>query len=913
MSSGNAPAQRARGASQIAPNDPSHSTSSRAQLRALAEVQRRPLLAAQRQSLTSAQLRALTVARHLIEHGVPIFLAEPVLDHEGRWVPTGGVGGYRLPSAWQRTEPDVTVLDRWRPGFALCMVTGHGVDVLDVDPRSGGAESYRDMKAAGAVPCLYGQAASPSAGGHGLMRSLGIRSRDGFMPGLDLKAGVDGHGHGFVFIAPTVRLSKVTGELVPYTWQVEPDLDALDPDDDTGAALAARVAAVRSGTMTTGSAPVAYVGPTYADLTPSRRARVDGHDAALLVGLRSAAADLAALPEGARASTLGMDPAGRPWRTYDPPVGWEAQRGLADLVVYALRRDSTPWLGNDGAGVAALWEASTDPAWRALVEAKLRSQAKYAAERGPLDVPGWWSDEDGANIVTAALGAAAASPVVAGVEGVVVDPEAIELGMAAHFSHSSLAERFAAYYEGRLIHVERRGWLVYVGAAGVWTAIPDKIAAEYVRKWLRSEAKRAIDGLQDAGRIVSTLTRRSTVTDVLTLARGIPALCVEDDQLDADPDLVNTPSGVVHVPTGEVREHDARFLMTRTTRVPYVPGARHPDWDRVLKALRSDAGHWLQRRMGQALTGHPPSDDVVLILQGGGSNAKTTMVEAIVNTIGDYAVKLSETALTAKPGAHPHALMPLRGARLALSEELDDGGVLNMKRIKDATGQQTMKARGMYESDAQWRVSHSLIVTSNYRPKVSETDDGTWRRLLLVVFPYRYRKAHEALETSYDRPADPDLRGRMRSGAEGQHEAVLAWLIEGGAQWYAQGDATVPDSVAQDTAAWRGASDPLRTFLATSVEFDPNGRCLAGDLLLAYNSWAQDTGRPTVSDAELAARLADHPLAATHGIVKRRTTAAQGITRWAGGGDFLAQTGGKPNVWFGIRFPDSDPLTSKNA
>ena len=37
----------------------------------------------------------------------------------------------------------------------------------------------------------------------------------------------DGGGHGFAFIAPTVRRSKVTGETVAYRWVTPPDLDTL--------------------------------------------------------------------------------------------------------------------------------------------------------------------------------------------------------------------------------------------------------------------------------------------------------------------------------------------------------------------------------------------------------------------------------------------------------------------------------------------------------------------------------------------------------------------------------------------------------------------------------------------------------------------------------------------------------------
>src|SRR6185312_2457672 len=83
---------------------------------------------------------------------------------------------------------------------------------------------------------------TPSGGDHWLLAPTGLRkatgATGGFLAGLDLQAGAaDGQGRGFVWIAPTVRRSKVDGELRAYEWVTEPDFEALDAaiaEDDTG-------------------------------------------------------------------------------------------------------------------------------------------------------------------------------------------------------------------------------------------------------------------------------------------------------------------------------------------------------------------------------------------------------------------------------------------------------------------------------------------------------------------------------------------------------------------------------------------------------------------------------------------------------------------------------------------------------
>lgn len=189
--------------------------------------------------MTPEQEHAVKIARSLAEAGVPIFLARPDAEEPC---------GYRLPRGWQRTAADPAALDSWVPGMAVCAVMGHVVDGVDIDPRHGGEETRSGLQAAGAWPKSYGRQETPSGGTHDLVAPLGVGSRDGIRPGLDVKGGAaDGSGRGFLFLAPTERVSKVTGEVVAYRWTVEPDLAPLldGDDDDTGLSLAEMVEAAK--------------------------------------------------------------------------------------------------------------------------------------------------------------------------------------------------------------------------------------------------------------------------------------------------------------------------------------------------------------------------------------------------------------------------------------------------------------------------------------------------------------------------------------------------------------------------------------------------------------------------------------------------------------------------------------------
>lgn len=185
------------------------------------------------------QEQALDIARMLVKAGVPMFLAHPNPEKRTGW---------DLPFGWETNEPDVSVVDAWRPGMALCAVTGHTFDLVDVDPRSGGSEA----ELGAAMPRAYLTAETPSGGRHHFVKTLGVPSLDGKVsPGVDVKSGtLEGEGRGFAFVAPTVRASKVDGVPREYRWVVGPKGPVLpSPDqlaqDGSGALLRARVLEIR--------------------------------------------------------------------------------------------------------------------------------------------------------------------------------------------------------------------------------------------------------------------------------------------------------------------------------------------------------------------------------------------------------------------------------------------------------------------------------------------------------------------------------------------------------------------------------------------------------------------------------------------------------------------------------------------
>lgn len=153
--------------------------------------------------------RDLEIARELTRHGIPVFAAPPA----------DTTVGFALPANWQQTPADPRRVDEWKPGWALCMVCGHGLDLIDIDIYNGGSVEAVELALKGQMPRAYAMAATPSGGVHLFVSALNVRSKNDALKGVDIKSGeASGKGRGFAFIAPTEKPSKMTGQKGKYTW-----------------------------------------------------------------------------------------------------------------------------------------------------------------------------------------------------------------------------------------------------------------------------------------------------------------------------------------------------------------------------------------------------------------------------------------------------------------------------------------------------------------------------------------------------------------------------------------------------------------------------------------------------------------------------------------------------------------------
>ncbi|HEY1700794.1 MAG TPA: phage/plasmid primase, P4 family [Trebonia sp.] len=438
-------------------------------------------------------------------------------------------------------------------------------------------------------------------------------------------------------------------------------------------------------------------------------------------------------------------------------------------------------------------------------------------------------------------------------------------------------------------------WMTWTGRR--WESVDESVVRDAVREYfiyLHTQMLHADDADMEFLKSITGLLSQAKISAAVKLCQGHSGAHIRDaGAFDAHPDLLNTPEGIVDLRNGTVLPHNPELLLTKITRGSYRPGLTHPDWQQALTALDTEERAWFQDRIGQACTGHPPSDGIMPVLQGSGENGKTALTtDGPVVALGDYAdMASSKLIASVTPGRSEHSteMADLRGQRLLLGEELAEGRSIDVTALKRIQDVGRIKARLVHKDNMSFDATHTLFVTTNYTPDIAETDHGTWRRLALLKFRYHFRKPGESMETAFDRAGDPGLKGRIKKSPTGQHDAIVTWAVEGAMRWYARGmaDAQPPGQVVEDTLAWRKSADSIWRWLEENMSVpvtlpDPADHpwCVSKDEALdSINSMLEASGKAKWSVQTFTSRLLGHQESQRAGISELRTVRLKNISR----------------------------------
>lgn len=329
------------------------------------------------------------------------------------------------------------------------------------------------------------------------------------------------------------------------------------------------------------------------------------------------------------------------------------------------------------------------------------------------------------------------------------------------------------------------------------------------------------------------IARRSTTKITATMTEAAPMVRIGVSSLDGDGYLLNTPSGTVDLRSGQIRQHDPKDYCTKITTV--APDQAGADvWREFLDQLTvgdKDLQMYLQNIAGVCAIGTVKREELI-IATGSGGNGKSTFFNLMFHVLGDYAGMLSAETLTkdSRKNKSPE-YAELRGKRMIISAELEEGARLDTSTVKKLCSTDPIIAEKKYKDPFVFIPSHSCILYTNHLPKVSASDNGTWSRLVVVPFKALFRgKSGEVKK--YE-----DVLYNQCGGA------VLSWIIEG-AKRVIEDNFFIqqPECVREAIAEYRDNSNEISMFIDDRCVVDRKAITPAGKLYEEYRSYCQDEG-----------------------------------------------------------------------
>lgn len=335
------------------------------------------------------------------------------------------------------------------------------------------------------------------------------------------------------------------------------------------------------------------------------------------------------------------------------------------------------------------------------------------------------------------------------------------------------------------------------------------------------------------------------IRNAIWLAHSEPLIAIDHDALDQQPWLLNVANGTLDLRTERLHDHCRDDLLTKLTPVEYDPADRKPEtWLRFLDEVFEGNQRlidYVQRAIGYSLTGRT-NERCLFFLLGTGRNGKSTLVTTLQKLLGEYACQVTTEMLMVGAGdRHPTEICDLHGRRLAVACETEDGRRLAESLVKQMTGgEDVMKARRMREDFWEFRSTHKLWLTGNYRPRIRGTDDGIWDRMRLIEFGKRFEQP------------DKELAAKLEEELTG----ILGWAVEGCVAWQDVGLEPPPEVVAA-TRGYRAEQDTIRQFV--------DERCIVGEafedsasmLYATFRLWSADRGDREFANATAFGRRLD--------------------------------------------------------
>ncbi|MBV1818007.1 phage/plasmid primase, P4 family [Clostridium cochlearium] len=382
--------------------------------------------------------------------------------------------------------------------------------------------------------------------------------------------------------------------------------------------------------------------------------------------------------------------------------------------------------------------------------------------------------------------------------------------------------RYANEWDKWLIYNENRWEKDKIGAI-------DRMAKSIIED-IREEAKNEVDENKKKEKLkaVNRFGNIRNIKGMIKSATSEKEVRISIDDFDKNKYLINCKNATIDLKKNICYKNDPKDYITKVLNIEYNPKATCPRWKKFISEIVNEdkeLEEFIQRAIGYSLTGST-KEQKLFICYGKGSNGKSILLEILRILLNNYASNIKTDSILLKrnkSSANPD-IAKLKGIRFVTAQEIQEGKKLDEALVKEITGADTITARFLYNNEFEFRPEFKLWLATNYKPAISGTDDGIWRRLILIPFKCTF--------TEQKGNKDSDLLDKLKKELPG----ILNWCIEGYRAWEEYG-LSEPDIVKREINNYKKEMDTLEQFIDEKLVVKSDATIKNSRLVELYNIW----------------------------------------------------------------------------
>jgi len=334
---------------------------------------------------------------------------------------------------------------------------------------------------------------------------------------------------------------------------------------------------------------------------------------------------------------------------------------------------------------------------------------------------------------------------------------------------------------------------------------------------------------------VKHLSNKSGKDAMITEFRSLGSIPVEPTDFDKDPLTINTESGIVDLTTGEILPFDKEKMMAANTHME-VSFEESPVWDKFLHDIffrdneqeTEEIIECYQRCIGYTLTGLS-TEQCMFLLNGEGSNGKSTQANVIKGIMGDYYGFIDPSMLMVQKNKNQsvqYSLAELLKVRYLSSSETDKGERLSESVVKQITGSTDINAQKKFGRPFHFLPLFKLWMDTNNLPYISGKDYAIWRRIFFFSFKRRFAEGEK----------DKMLPEKLKA----EYPRILGWAVKGAVKYLTEHDLKQPECLSKELAAYKESFDGVAKFIMSECVKKESGMVSKAKMYHAYKQWAMD-------------------------------------------------------------------------